>query len=187
MGLLDLIKTALSEPVVGKITTVSVESMDAFPNIGYKFKSIKAYKHTPKSDICYLIEGSNLTKAKSDLEIINNIIKEHAKNNKSFSKFQIDVKSARFSSENMKQGHDDFCCLYCNPLTPSGKPSKFPVKMRIRPISSDEEYMRMSSKRGKTIHGWIYYLADGSIGKVEIYCWQGDTGHFIKENYTKKK
>lgn len=186
MGLFDFIKEVLSEPQVGQIKTISLDSMDVFPNIGYQFKEIKTYKHTKNSEPCYLIEGTNLNKAKVDLEKVNQIIKEHAKTDEAFSKFQINVDTARFISENIKNGYDDFCCLYCNPLTPKGKPAKFPLKMRIRPVSSDEEFKQMNSKRGKTIHGWIYYLADGSIGKVEIYCWQGDTGHFIEDNYTLK-
>lgn len=186
MGLLNFIKEALSQPQVGQINTVSLESMDRFPNIGYQFQKIKMYQHTKASEPCYLIDGTNADKAKADLEKINQIIKEHAKVDKAFSKFQINVDTARFTSENIKNGYDDFCCLYCSPLTPTGKPAKFPLKMRVRPISSDEEYKQSSSKRGKTIHGWIYYLADGSIGKVEIYCWQGDTGYFIEENYTLK-
>lgn len=187
MGLFDFIKSVLSEPTVGQINTVSVESMDIFPSIGFQFKQIKSYKHTEKSETCYLIEGGNLEKAKSDLHKLNDIIKEHAKSDKSFSKFEIDVDSARFFSNDIKNGYDDFCCLYCDPLTKSGKPAKFPLKMRVNPLSSDEQYKRSLQKRGKTVHGWIYYLADGSIGKVEIYCWQGDNGYFIKDNYTLKK
>ena len=186
MGFIDFVKKALSEPQAGQVKEICVESMDIFPNIGYQFKKIKTYKHDKNSDPCYLIEGTNLVKARQDLEKVNEIIKEHAKVNKAFSKFKIDVDTARFSSKDMKNGHDDFCCLYCNPLTPKGKPSKFPLKMRIRPISSDEEFKKMNSKTGKTVHGYIYYLADGSIGKAEIYCWQGNNSYFIEENYTLK-
>ena len=166
MGLFDFIKEVLAEPKVGQI---------------------KTYKHTKNSEPCYLIEGINLNKAKADLEKVNQIIMEHAKTDKAFAKFQINTSTARFMSENIKNGYDDFCCLYCNPLTPKGKPSKFPLKMHIHPLSADETSKLAMQKRGKTIHGWIYYLADGSIGKAEIYCWQGDTGYFIEDNYTLKK
>lgn len=189
MGLFNFMKkdTSKQKATTSATKTVNVEAMNIFPNIGYCFNGIKTYKHKPDCEPCYLIEGENLVKAKEDLQKVNAIIKEHAKSNKIFSRFSIDVATARFSSENMKNGHDDFCCLFCSPTTQSGKPAKFPLKMRIAPLSSDETWKRESSKTGKTVHGWIYYLADGSIGKVEIYCWQGGNGYFIKENYTLKK
>ena len=180
MGFFDFIKKDSTK-------FVTVESMNVFPDIGYQFTNIRCYKHKPNSETCYLIEGDNRKKAIEDLKKINSILKEHAKTEKIFSRFQIDAENARFSSENMKNGYDDFCCLFCSPTTPTGKPSKFPLKLRINPLSEDEIWKRQSSKTGKTVHGWIYYLPDGSIGKVEIYCWQGDNGYFIKENYTLKK
>lgn len=183
MGFFDIFKiNALKSEKRDEI----LQAMDNFSDIGYQFQNIKSYKHSKKSDTCYLIDGTNLFKAKSDLQKVNAIIQEHAKTDKSFAKFSIDVEHARFSSENMKIGYDDFCCLYCTPFTSSGKLAKFPLKMRISPLSADEDSKRMMSKKGKTIHGWIYYLKDGSIGKVEIYCWQGDISYFIKENYTLK-
>ena len=189
MGFFNFFKKEVPKPkpTVPAVKTVTVEDMKLFPNIGYDITNIKLYNNTPNSDPSYLIEGINLNKAREDLKKINSIIKEHAKTDKIFSRFSIDVATARFSSEGMKSGHDDFCCLFCSPTTKSGKPAKFPLSMRIAPLSSDEVWKRESSKTGKTIHGRIYYLADGSIGKVEIYCWQGGNGYFIKENYTLKK
>ena len=183
MGFFDIFKTSSSKK---ENRDATLQAMDNFPDIGYQFQYIKSYKHSKNSDTCYLIEGTNLFKAKADLQKVNRIIQEHAKSDKNFAKFSIDVEHARFSSENMKMGYDDFCCLYCTPLTPSGKLSKFWFKMRICPLSADEDSRRMMSKRGKTIHGWIYYLKDGSIGKIELYCWQGENGYFIKDNYTLK-
>ena len=183
MGFLNFIKKGTT-PIV---ETVNVEEMNIFPDIGYQFSNIRTYKYKPNCDSCYLIEGENLVKARNDLKKINTILKEHSKINKAFSIFSIDVATARFSSENMKDGYDDFCCLFCSPTTKTGKPAKFPLRMRIAPLSSDETWKRETSKTGKAIHGWIYYLSDGNIGKVEIYCWQGGNGYFIKENYTLKK
>lgn len=187
MGLLDFFKNISNIQTPDSTKDSIAESMKLFPNIGYQFDCIKTYKRSKSSDVCYLIEGKNKEKAMADLEKVNKIIKEHSKEDKNYSKFSIDVATARFSSPDMKNGSDDFCCLYCNPLTPSGRPSKFPLKMRINPLSADEMSRRSMSKSGKTVHGWIYYLADGSIGKAEIYCWQGDTGYFIEDNYTIKK
>ena len=150
MGLFGLFKNS-EKP--DKTNTNTTNKMSIFPNIGYQFDYIKTYKHSAKSDVCYLIEGTNLIKAKADLEKVNVIIKEHVKEEPAFSKFKIDVPHARFKSENMRKGYSDFCCLFCNPLTPSGKPAKFPLKMRIDPLSADEMSRRTMSKNGKTIHG----------------------------------
>lgn len=73
--------------------------------------------------------------------------------------------------------HNDYSFLLFEPKTPTGKAAKYPLRLHFE--TQPGEWWTMNPK-GDNIFGDIYYLKDGSVGKVWMVCWR-NSRNFIVE------
>lgn len=83
-------------------------------------------------------------------------------------------KELTIKKEDISFKKDNLSFLECNPYTPTGKISKYPLVAHFKNVRQNnyaEEFLR-------AFWGEIYYMQDGSIGKASIICWYKNTGYF---------
>lgn len=147
----------------------------------YDLNNIRAIG-TSKKTWWYLLEGSNKNVAIKDILLLNKYIAEHAKSNPKISKVRLYESSIRFYEYGRATENDDFTRLLVNPYTEKGNLKKYPLILKFKTLSNDEDFASISNGK-PNIFGEIHYLKSGDIGKYRVIIWIQHNMYEIKGNY----
>ncbi len=157
------------------------EDMFTYSNLPYDFHDLPVVDYG-KGAMRYLISENNQDVARRDILSLNAILVEKQSENKSFPSFKIEASKIRFNPKSNSQEdleNDDYSCFAFNPVTSTGKPTKYPLTIEFKTLSQDEQW-RSQQRNGINIFGSISYLANGLIGKYQINCWKGQNFWSVK-------
>ncbi len=124
---------------------------------------IRKMKHT-KDGKYYLIPKEYQNKCTNDIISLNKFIDEASK---ILNKNLTLISENKISFKGSTYGHG--CLMSFTPLTKTGKASKYPYCLTFDTYKNDD----------LDVIGYIYYLKDGAIGKVELTTWNKHIGHTI--------
>lgn len=153
------------------VANVQMADMQQFTLIPYHFNREIQKEFSPNHHpLAYMdLDEENQDVAQQALHYIDTFIRDSYKLSKIIPKsLHIPI------SEIMFEPYDDgygYSRLFCTPYTPTGKISKHPVSLFF--------CTRMDNDATST-HGKLFYEADGSISKANVYCWRNRIGYFYE-------
>ncbi|MFI3206945.1 MAG: hypothetical protein R3Y33_06830 [Clostridia bacterium] len=129
----------------------------------------------------YIIENENCSIVQNDIDYLLSMLKETLKENDIKLGFVIN-KEINFDISNYDKGHIDFAFLKYEPLTATGKLSKYPLELHIY---SPHDPFNISFD--KMINANVFYLKDGTIGKARMWVWNKHIIHVFHYAIKEKK
>ena len=174
MGLFDIIKKAFSSSAKSTISSTQQPKADFAPLspkssvLKYDISKMRIVRE------CYLPNKSDIENIRNDVIKLNDFLLQAKSLVKSFPLIQIKSEDLVFRFDKISRDEPtEFCTFTYSPYTPTGKPSKYPLKLGFWCARTSKE-RQVKQGRGFSIippngiNGDIEFLANGEIGKARV-------------------